>query len=487
VVLASKNWRFLAVFLGKNLYDLEKRFSCRQQHYFDHPRKNFMLRKIFIFFLAIITIGQVVISVAAMSWLSSTIDVEEVDYLDSSISVKNFLVADQNQLWISSYDDSIYLYQNRQLARKFTSDEIGTITGKLILSPQGDIWNIAYTTSSGVSVYDGQSWNFIDGSKEVAYDATYDAVVDRQGRLWLATATTIYLYENNEWKQFNTSNSNIISDGAMVMALDANDHIWVGTDKGVTYFDGQNWQVPAGSPGVNVRSLAFAQNGDVWVGSLSDGLFRFDGTTWTRYPVEQDRKNPERFEAVEKILVDKYGRAWVKVTTEIFYIFDGQSNKYLGEGPTYTVTDMLIAPDGLVYMGDSVKFYAVSQDTRLLTEFEHVVKNLYDDGFIVFTTLLLTCIWVITALQAWGIGAGIALGLLTYIVFAIFSIHGYLNPGCATTLIAFVGGMFGYFRQDLKVKQPMVIGSLAGYFSSAILIMCCVGAAVIIFIPFMGR
>lgn len=446
-----------------------------------------MLRKIFLFFLSAVTIGQAAISVAAMVWLNSTIDVEQVDYFIENSSYHNILIDNQNQLWAAS-NSQIDLYQNGEYVRTYTIDEIGSEPGNLILSPQGEVWNIANNISDGISVFDGQAWIFINGSKDVAaYEYTKDALIDRRGRVWLAASSTLYLYENGEWKQFNTSTSNINSDGVNAITVDTNDHIWVGTDKGVSYFNGQTWQVPPGSPDVRVDSLAFAPNGNLWAGSFSDGLFHFDGTTWTRYPVKQNRTNPERYEAVEEILADKYGRVWAHVVTDQFYIFDGQSKKYLGDGPAYQIIDMFIAPDGLVYINDSSRVFAISQDTRLLSEFEFSIKSMYDDGFILFSTLLLASIWIVTALQAWGMGAGIALGLATYIVAAFFDLHGYLNPGFATTLTALAGGLFGYFRRSPRMQRSTVIGSLAGYFSGATIVLCCVGMVVIILIPFMGR
>jgi hypothetical protein len=440
-----------------------------------------MLRKIILFFLASVTIGQVAVSVAAMSWLNSTIEVEQVEYFIERSSRNDILVDNQNQLW-ASYTSHIDIYQNGQFVRKFKSDEIGSQPDMLALGPQGEVWNIPGGISGGMSMFDGQSWTFVNGIED---EFASDAAVDRQGRVWLAAATAVYFYENGKWHKFDTSNSNIITDGANTITVDANDRIWIGTEKGVAYFDGQNWQTPPGSPAVSVYSLAFAPNGNLWMGSFSDGLFHFEGTTWTRYPVKTNTKSPERYEAVEAILTDKHGRVWVHVATDQFYIFDGQSKKYLGRGPTDQVWNMFIAPDGFVYIDDSDKVYIVSQDTRLLDKFEYSMKNLYDDGFIVFTTLFLACVWILTAIQTWGMGAGIALGLATYIVAAFFDLHGYLNPGFTTTLTAFTGGMFGYFLKGSKTQRSAVIGSLVGYFSGVLIVSCCFGAVVLF--ALMGR
>lgn len=431
-----------------------------------------MLRKIFLFLLAIITIGQALISVAAMGWLNSKIDVEQIDYFIERDSYLDILANSQNQIWVSRISH-IEIYQNGELIRKFTQDEIGSPPDMLVLSPQGEVWNIASGISSGMSVFDGQSWTFVNGIED---EFASDAVVDLQGRVWLAAATAVYFYENGEWGKFNTSNSNIISDGANVITVAPNGSIWVGTDNGMAFFNGQNWQTPAGAPAVSVSSISFAPNGHLWMGSFSDGLFYFDGNTWTRYPVKQSLENPDQYEAVEVILADKYGRVWVHTATDRFYIFDGQSKKFLGEGPTELVWNMFIAPDGRAYIHESYNVWSISQDTRLLSEFEYSIKNLYDDGFILFTTLFLACLWVLTALQVWGAGAGIALGLVTYIVAAFLGdSHGYLNPGFATMFTAFTGGMLGYFMKGVKTQRSAVIGSLAGYFTGLIIVSCCAG------------
>lgn len=431
-----------------------------------------MLRRIFLFFFAVVIIAQAVISVVAMIWLNSKIEVKRVDYfIENHWAPNSVLVNNQNQLWIS-YLSRIDVYQNRKLVRQFTGSEIGSQPDMLVLSPQGEVWNISQGTSGGISVFDGQKWTAV-GKIEAEFAS--DAAVDRQGRVWLAASKAVYLYENGGWKQFNTSNSNIISDGANAITIDANDRIWVGTDKGVTYFDGQNWQVPSGSPAISVYSLTFAPNGDLWVGSESDGLFHFDGTEWTRYPVKKKSNNTDEYEKVIDILADKYGRVWIHIYNDVFYILDGQKPRYLGRGPTHDIRGMFIAPDGLIYTNDNKDVYAVSQDTRLLDEFEYSIKNLYDDGFILFTTLLLASIWVLTALQAWGMGTGITLGLATYVAASFFDVHGYINPGFTTTLTAFVGGMFGYFRQNPKTHRSTIIGSLAGYFSGVMIVLCCVG------------
>jgi signal transduction histidine kinase len=67
----------------------------------------------------------------------------------------------------------------------------------------------------------------------------------------------------------------------------------------------------------NIFQFAFEASGTIWV-AASDGLFRYDGYTWTRFGVEQGL--PSRF--VRTVLVTRAGELWVG-TSQGAGVFDG--------------------------------------------------------------------------------------------------------------------------------------------------------------------
>ena len=84
---------------------------------------------------------------------------------------------------------------------------------------------------------------------------------------------------------------------------DANGGIWIGTNLGVSYFDGTTWTSYSSSDlhwsGVN--ATAFDSNGDKWFASPLGGITHFDGTTFTPY----DTSNGLLSQFVTDILVDR--------------------------------------------------------------------------------------------------------------------------------------------------------------------------------------
>ncbi len=79
----------------------------------------------------------------------------------------------------------------------------------------------------------------------------------------------------------------LLSNSVNCVAVDANDNIWFGTNKGLSKFDGSNWvnYNSSNTPELidtNIKTITIANNGAVWLGT-DFGAYKFDGTTWTSY------------------------------------------------------------------------------------------------------------------------------------------------------------------------------------------------------------
>ena len=74
------------------------------------------------------------------------------------------------------------------------------------------------------------------------------------------------------------------------LAADVSGNVWVGTNAGLSRFDGQQWTTFTQADGLvdgEIYSLAVDGQGQVWAGSwYGKGLARFDGQRWTRYQFE---------------------------------------------------------------------------------------------------------------------------------------------------------------------------------------------------------
>ena len=187
-------------------------------------------------------------------------------------------------------------------------------------------------TSSGLSTYDGSSWNFF-GAEDVIHD-----IDSKNRKLGVYDWSNLVIIERGGSKKTFSSDLTGIGRIHDVIA-GSNDNIWIGGSyEGLTKFDGTNWIYyttddgllfetvdkifPAsnssiwiayddesiseadftlskfdgnsfshfgkidGFSGTYIKSFLEDKNGNIWIGTLN-GLFKYDGNMWTRYSHEE--------------------------------------------------------------------------------------------------------------------------------------------------------------------------------------------------------
>ena len=137
-------------------------------------------------------------------------------------------------------------------------------------------------------------------------------------------------YEKNEvddtislkWTMFTTKEG-LPNNNIHAIAIDASDDIWIGTDYGVSEFDGVNWTnhgtetewLVANSP---ILSEDIDTKGNLWFGSNGWGISVFDGVKWTTYT----KVNGLDIDPVRAIAIDSKGNKWFGTSTGLLKLTD---------------------------------------------------------------------------------------------------------------------------------------------------------------------
>ena len=217
---------------------------------------------------------------------------------------------------------------------------------------------------TGVWKFNGISWqNYHSGNSGLLCDIILSVDNDSQGNHWFGTSGwdgplgqdgALAKFDGSSWTNYYLSNSGLIDDDGLHVHVDAGDTIWIGTEEGISKFDGvSSWtSYHTGNSGLvenHVQAIAFGPDNGKWFATLG-GVSRFVGGTWTSWTTADGLPS----NAVRDIRVSGAGNVWIATA-------GGVANYEEGTGWTaYTqadgvgdndVTSVQIESEDIVWFG----------------------------------------------------------------------------------------------------------------------------------------
>ncbi len=152
----------------------------------------------------------------------------------------------------------------------------------------GNIWCLSYSgffriDTSGVLMKMQALDPFLSKN-----DYATDFRFDKNGHMWLITASCKLVDFNTESGEYKSWSSNLYTATAekypfKFIVLDREENIWIGTDEGVQFFNRKNSQFSKFNNGVKkelehvpVLDLAFDYFGTLWIGTFTNGLIKYE-------------------------------------------------------------------------------------------------------------------------------------------------------------------------------------------------------------------
>jgi len=177
---------------------------------------------------------------------------------------------------------------------------------------------------SKVSQYGNAKIIKTQGSTE--YVNIHCSLQDKAGNLWFgSTGEGVYRYNGQVFTQF-TMNDGLSNNVVWCVAEDRIGNIWIGTDNGVSRYDGKIvspfpltntntgiYNPPNGSPSKNeVWSIMQDKSGMIWLGTRND-LYLFNGNSLRRFldDIHIENKDNLQLKMIDCMLEDKNGIIWL--------------------------------------------------------------------------------------------------------------------------------------------------------------------------------
>jgi uncharacterized repeat protein (TIGR01451 family) len=231
---------------------------------------------------------------------------------------------------------------------------------KIVIDTQGNKWMGTYY--QGVSKFDGSAWITykING---LLSNYVSSLAIDAHGNKWFGTENGISKFNGSIWTNFlDKSNGGITTDG--------NDNIWVKGYKCLYKYDGNNWYtyktIFDNDTIYGTSQIAVDLKGDkwIWFNGEKSGLARFDGVSWTTFPVPDGLVIYKFY--IREIVVDLSGDKWmITDSRELFKFGDSGWKKYTrADGlPSDTVTSIAVDNQGNKWIGTNRGVYKFDGST----------------------------------------------------------------------------------------------------------------------------
>jgi ligand-binding sensor domain-containing protein len=169
---------------------------------------------------------------------------------------------------------------------------------------QGTIWKVRPTLLVG-----GGGTFHPPADFDPAMRSLTTVAVDRHNRVWLGAGYGMILMmdTNQHWTTFTPKNSGLPDLYVNVLAVDPQDHLWVGTSQGLGVFDvsGHWTDMAAGQGSHQTVAFAFDSQNRVWAETTDGPMVLNAGGQWTLGP------QPPTDSLFVAFAVDDQGRAWV--------------------------------------------------------------------------------------------------------------------------------------------------------------------------------
>lgn len=176
---------------------------------------------------------------------------------------------------------------------------------------------------------DIKNYQLIFEAKDFSF---YNYAFDKNDNIWFAGYNGIGFWNHQEFKVFNTSNSELPSNIIHGLTIDNNDNVWVTLDfKGLLKITGDKWEIIQNSEIPGLKTSSYLSNpivdndNNIWFSvfdsSIASNILKFNGENWNyEYPNQN---------GYGTLNIDSKGVIWIIHDEIENYLFKKSTLSYL--------------------------------------------------------------------------------------------------------------------------------------------------------------
>jgi len=158
--------------------------------------------------------------------------------------------------------------------------------------------------------------------------------LDSQEHIWVGTHNGLAVFDGKLWQTYTSEDPGLPANILYAMAVDQQDRVWMDfegwslTSSGIIVFDGKRvvtfTSEEIGKLDHTINVIQVDQQDRVWIGTNGGGVYFYDGTNWNTALEEEAPENTTIVGyTIEDLAIDQQGRVWIG--TEWLSMYDGKT------------------------------------------------------------------------------------------------------------------------------------------------------------------
>lgn len=224
----------------------------------------------------------------------------------SNDGVWSMLQDDAGNIWMGTLGGGLVKFDGYSFTSYKTAE--GLCDNNVYSICQDDKKNLWIGTKKGLSCYNGKTFTNYYSSQGLPDEVIHSVIQDNTGKIWIGTNKGAAFFFNDTFKPLAEKEG--LTDAAVNSIFSENEKsIWFGTDEGLFKSDGTQCFAIGTKEKVPAKIMSITQDkfSNLWIGTLGDGAYKFNGNEFTHYTTQEGLSNNK----VTSVLCDKSGMLWL--------------------------------------------------------------------------------------------------------------------------------------------------------------------------------
>jgi signal transduction histidine kinase/ligand-binding sensor domain-containing protein/DNA-binding response OmpR family regulator len=211
--------------------------------------------------------------------------------------------------------------ENARYNIQFLDQEQGLTSPEILCLFQDHRGYMWMSTANGFTQYDGTYFRHFNDEDMTMLRYGFIIFEDSQERLWLSTAAGIICTDGQTYTTFKAADGELYRNEVRSALEDRHGNIWFGSrDQVIMKYTPANESTPATITHLKLKIIPDEKkimamcedlNGHLWFGTDGDGLFRYDGKSFTHFTTAAGLPDNN----ITCLLADEQGQIWIGSTS----------------------------------------------------------------------------------------------------------------------------------------------------------------------------